>query len=62
MKNDTFKQKFISTFNTHLDDTFQPNRISGIINNMKNTIKPEIERHFVKWPRRSPSDWELGGV
>jgi hypothetical protein len=60
MKNATFKQKFISTFNTHLNDTFQPNRISGIINNMKNTIEPEIQRHFDKWPRRSDTDWELG--
>ena len=60
IKNSTFKSQFISTFKTHLNTTFKPSRIDGIITNMKNSIKPEIQRHFNKWQRRSPKDWETG--
>ena len=60
MKNATFKQKFISTFKTHLDTTFKPERVSDIITSLKSKIEPEIDRHFEKWPRRDPSNWETG--
>ncbi len=60
MLNSTFKQKFVTTFNQHLNTTFKPSRIDTIIDTMKSKIKPEIQRHFNKWPRRDPSDWENG--
>ncbi len=61
MKNSDFENRFISTFTTHLNITFQPSRISDIITDMKEVISPEINRHFDKWPRRNNEDWETGG-
>ncbi len=60
MQNVEFKEKFIGTFISHLNTTFRPLRIDSIITDMKNTIKPEIQRHFDKWGRVSPKDWENG--
>ncbi len=60
MKNDGFKTKFLNTFKVHLDTTFSPARIDAIIVEMKNRLKPEIQRHFTKWPKISPTDWENG--
>lgn len=62
IKNTTFKEKFIGTFISHLNTTFKPTRIDNIITIMKNIIKPEIQRHFDKWGRVSPDDWESGSI
>ncbi len=60
MKNSDFQNEFISRFSSHLNTTFQPNTIAKIITELKDNIKPEIPRHFVKWPRRNEHDWENG--
>jgi len=62
MKNSRFKSQFINTFKFHLNTTFEPSRIDGIITKLKNDIKPEIQRHFDKWKRRSSEDWETGSI
>ena len=62
MKNATFKEKFISSYISHLNTTFKPSRINNIITKMKNTIKPEIQRHFNRWERVSSEDWETGDI
>jgi len=60
MKNNIFKTQFLNTFKIHLNSTFTPARIDAIINRMKDKLKPEIQRHFKKWLRRTPTDWENG--
>ncbi len=60
MNSELFKQEFISRFCSHLNTTFQTDRIDPIITRLKNAIAPEIERHFEKWHRRNTEDWETG--
>jgi len=49
MKSNEFKKKFISRFYAHINTTFDPNRISKIIDSLKNDIASEMPYHFQKW-------------
>ena len=59
MQNIDFKNKFISRFNTHLNITFQPERINQIIDKMQQKIVPEVARDFDRWKYINPSEpWD----
>jgi methionine-rich copper-binding protein CopC len=60
MTNSQFKNEFLSRFTTYLNTTFKQDRMDTIITRLKNVIKPDIDRHFAKWPRRGGGDWENG--
>ncbi len=54
LDNSKIQNEFISKFTSHLYTTFQPSRIEGIIDKLANQLKPEIQRHFAKWPEDNP--------
>ncbi len=56
MQNAEFKNKFVTTFNKHLDTTFQPARVNAIIDQMQAVIAPEVDRDFARWQYTNPSD------
>ena len=49
LKNSTFKEHFIEKFNTHLNTTFEPNRVKSVLNQLKSVIEPEIPRQYARW-------------
>ncbi|CAA6819376.1 MAG: Unknown protein [uncultured Thiotrichaceae bacterium] len=53
MKNDGFKNAFASRYFTHLNLTFQTDRMDGIIESLQAEIVSEIPRHFQKWTTNS---------
>ena len=57
MKNSNFKNEFITRFTTHLNTTFEPNRVDKIITKLKNAIEADISRHFSKWGGNK-DDWK----
>ncbi len=51
LKNDKFKERFISKFMTHLSYTFKPNRVISILDSLSSVIEPEIPRAYKRWPK-----------
>ncbi len=49
LENSEFKVKFKDRFIQHLDTTFLPSRVNGIIDSISSKIEPQIERHIDKW-------------
>ena len=49
LKNSAFKNQFIQRFASHLNITFNPQRVLNIIDSLKTNIEPEIPRHIQKW-------------
>jgi len=54
MQSSTFKNQFISRFTTHLNLTFQQNRIDSIVKSLKTPLIPEVTRHFEMWGTKDP--------
>lgn len=50
-KNRSFRDEFIQRFAGHLNTTFHPERVLGIIDSLKKQIEPEMPRHIEKWPQ-----------
>ena len=51
LKNKQFVHAFASRYFTHLNTTFQTQRIEQIITAQKRIIEPEVARHFAKWSK-----------
>jgi hypothetical protein len=49
LKNNEFKRKFLTRFYAHMSTTFEPGRVIGIIDSMKNVIADEINYAFKRW-------------
>ncbi|MCP5063426.1 MAG: hypothetical protein GY936_13320, partial [Ignavibacteriae bacterium] len=47
--NSEFKNQFIQGFASHLNITFAPQRVLGIIDSLRTNIETEIPRHIQKW-------------
>jgi hypothetical protein len=62
MSNAGFKNMFTTRFSTHLNTTFQPDRVGNIITSIKNKIKPEMARFYTRWPNAEAKIdlWESG--
>jgi hypothetical protein len=56
LKNNEFKRKFLNRFYVHINTTFDPNRVIGIIDSMKNVIADEITYAFKLWGN-SEENW-----
>jgi hypothetical protein len=59
LENDTFRTDFINRYADLLNTAFLPERVIGVIDEMKTAIAPEINRHIDRW--KSPgsySGWE----
>lgn len=51
LENETFKVDFINRFADLMNTTFLPERVTGIIADMKQTIEPEMPEHIARWKR-----------
>jgi hypothetical protein len=49
LKNDGFRNQFVQRFATHMNFTFDPSRVLGIIDSLKANIEAEMPRHIQKW-------------
>ncbi len=49
LENDIFRNRFIQKFASHLNITFEPERVLEIIDSLKTIIEAEIPRHTQKW-------------
>lgn len=56
LENETFKAEFVNKFRAYLSTTFEPTRVKSIINDMTNTIRPEMQRHINRWRGDGPND------
>ncbi len=51
LQNKTFVHAFASRYYTHLNTTFRTERVKDIIKNVRESIEPEVARHFARWPK-----------
>lgn len=49
LENADFRNDFIQRFAAYLNTAFDPDRVIGIIDNLKSNIEPEIPRHSDMW-------------
>lgn len=49
LDNNEFKNEFIQRYAWHINTTFAPDRLVGIIDSMSSAIAPEIPRHIERW-------------
>ena len=54
--NEYFKNYFIHRYVTHINTTYDANRIIGIIDSMQNNIREAMPNHIARW--YSIADWE----
>ena len=57
LKNETFRQTLVERFAYHLDTTYNPDRVIGMIDELAEIIRPEIPRHTDRWGG-SYEEWE----
>lgn len=57
LENETFKQRFISTFFDVLNKDFSPEKVLRRIAEFEQMYRPEISRHFERW-KIHPETWE----
>jgi hypothetical protein len=58
MENQNFENEFIQRFAAHLNTTFEPNRVVGILDSIASIIDSKMPRHINKWhhpPNYDPS-------
>jgi hypothetical protein len=59
MKNEEFKEKFVSRFADHLNATFKPSRVYQLVNHYREIYEPEMEEHIDRWNSHgSVWDWK----
>jgi hypothetical protein len=56
LKNEGFKAEFIQRFAYHMNKTFTPERVVGVIDRMEAEIEAEMPRHLQRWGG-SMSSW-----
>jgi len=49
LQNDEFKEEFLRRFAYHLNNTFEPNHVISVIDELASEIEPGIQRNFKKW-------------
>lgn len=59
LENNEFREYFITRYADLLNTTFLPSRFSALLNDAKNQIEPEIERHLNRWS--IPASW-IGSI
>ena len=57
LENRSFKQRFINRFLDHLNTTFREDVVLDKIDEIYQTLEPEMDRHLKRW-RLSKSTWE----
>lgn len=49
LENPSFREYFIQRFASHLQVTFSPERVLGIISSLESRIEPEMKDHIQRW-------------
>ncbi len=49
LRNESFKEAFLSRYIFFIEEVFDPDRVDGIIMEMKNTLEPEYKKHQDRW-------------
>ncbi len=49
LKNESFKSEFMQRFAYHMNNTFTPERVLGVIDRMEAEIESEMPRHLQRW-------------
>ncbi|MCD4691329.1 MAG: CotH kinase family protein, partial [Calditrichales bacterium] len=60
LENETFRNDFINRNADHLNITFDPARIIGLIQEMKTGIQAEMPLHIERWKNTFEGPWWLG--
>lgn len=50
LRNQEFRTRFVQRFASHINTTFEPQRVLAIIDSLAAQLAPEIPRHKAKWP------------
>lgn len=58
LKNEEFKDKFITTYCYHIQNTFNPDRTVPILNSMADTIEKEIPLNYERWGYPKYDTWK----
>lgn len=56
LKNEGFKKQFVQRFCDRMNGVFQPQYVLNRIDSMVAVIKPEMDRHWLRWGL-NPEDW-----
>ena len=57
LESQEFRNRFVDKFGVYINSTFNPGRVNGIIDSLRNNIAAEMPYHFNRWGN-SMSDWE----
>ena len=49
LENEGFRNEFVQRYAYHMNTTFNPDRLLGIIDQLQSVLRPEIPRHIVRW-------------
>lgn len=58
IENEKFKNSFVNRFADILNTTFESNKVILKIDSIAGLIKPEINRHYLRWGVPSPASWD----
>lgn len=58
LENQEFKSLFANRLADHMNTTFKPDRINGLLDTLIDELDPEIDEHFTRWghPAYNPGD------
>ncbi|MDX1640724.1 MAG: CotH kinase family protein [Balneolaceae bacterium] len=60
LHNPNFKNNFINRIADHLNTSFQPGRMTTIVDSLKTLIEPEMENHMERWIYpKGEKQWEI---
>jgi len=58
LENEDFKEQFLAKYMMHLNTTFAPQRVIGIIDSLQNQIYEAYPSHIERWGHMSMAKWE----
>ncbi len=58
LPNKEFRRLFLERLSLHLHSTFTPQNAKAVLDQMVNTIKPEMKLNCQRWPQMSYEQWE----
>lgn len=49
LRNEGFRQMFLERLSFHMTETFQPDRLKGLLSDITRELEPDMERHQRRW-------------
>jgi hypothetical protein len=56
LENESFRNEFIQRYAYHMNTTFRPERLLGLIDQFQERLAPEIPRHITRWGGQKDPD------